>query len=83
MTGHPHHHHDDVVHLPRPVAERMASWLRHLEAFLDDCDQATADALDGYFGFAPAAETISAVLSLDADTLQAALTTTTPPPQEA
>jgi hypothetical protein len=77
-----HPHDEDVVHLPRPVAERMACWLRQLESFLDDCDQDTADVLDTYFGFEPAAESISAVLSIDADILHAALTTTTPP-QEA
>lgn len=81
MTGHPHDD-EDVVHLPRPVAERMACWLRQLESFLDDCGQDTADVLDDHFGFEPAAESISAVLSIDADILQAALTATTPP-QEA
>ncbi|MFE4636960.1 hypothetical protein ACFRJ1_26735 [Streptomyces sp. NPDC056773] len=66
----------DQVNLSRQNTESLAKFLREFEKFLDNCDEDVCEAMADHFGFSPAAESISAALSLHADTLEAALDTT-------
>ncbi|KMS80292.1 hypothetical protein ACH49_08420 [Streptomyces leeuwenhoekii] len=54
-------------------ASNLATLLRELERFLDECDETTADAIADFFGLHPAAEAYSAALCFHADTLETAL----------
>ncbi|MFK4271004.1 hypothetical protein [Streptomyces milbemycinicus] len=54
-------------------AANLATLLRELERFLDECDETTADAIAEFFGLHPAAEAYSAAVCFHADTLEAAL----------
>lgn len=66
----PHH---DIVALDPETATDLLKLLRDLEEFFDNCDESIADVLDEHFGFAPAADTYTAVTALQADRLQDAI----------
>lgn len=62
----------DMDILQQGRAERFASVLQ-AQCFLDDCDEAVADALDEPYGFRHTTESFSASLSSEADELETAV----------
>ena len=62
-----------TITLDSRQAVQLTSLLRELERFLDDCDEAAADAIAEFFDLHPAAEAFSAALCFHADRLEAAL----------